>query len=65
MPTGRCKGCGKLYFGWALVHSRTPNCDCCGGEIELLNNSPPMLTAGTPVRSTIILIVGSRAYSLN
>lgn len=40
VPKGKCKKCGEVHYGWALVaedcqpEGRT--CDKCGGEIELI-----------------------------
>lgn len=37
MPKGKCRKCGAVYYGWALVYRKEENiCPLCGGVVEVL-----------------------------
>ena len=33
MIRGKCRTCGKYYYGYALMYPETRVCDGCGGKI--------------------------------
>jgi hypothetical protein len=38
MPKGRCKRCGRIYYGWSLINREYRFCDC-GGTVEIVEVS--------------------------
>jgi rRNA maturation endonuclease Nob1 len=35
---GKCKSCGKDWYGWALQNPEHRVCSVCGGEIEIVKD---------------------------
>ena len=35
MPKGRCKTCGRVYYGWSLTNREHRFCEC-GGAVEVV-----------------------------
>ena len=42
MPSGKCKQCGKVYYGWAFKYKpegRVLFCCECGGDLESVKDN--------------------------